>query len=77
MHKPNLDLKTVDPNGRVDVLAYRGAMAIAKYAEEKIGMKGLAGVIEPHVNSMVAANMKNVSIPTEVEILLKLMQANM
>jgi hypothetical protein len=70
------DLETVNPNGRVDVLAYRGVEKLARFIEEKNGLVGIWDVLKPHVNKAIASNLGNVEIPVEGKILLSILQAN-
>jgi hypothetical protein len=70
------DLETVNPGGRVDVLAYRGVEKLARYIEEKNGLSGIWDAVKPHVNSAVVNHISGVEIPTEAKILLSILQAN-
>jgi hypothetical protein len=70
------DLETVDPRGRVDVLAYRGVEQLAKLIEEKNGLSGIWDAVRPHINSVVVKHVSGIEIPTEAKILLAILQAN-
>jgi hypothetical protein len=70
------DLETVNPGGRVDVLAYRGVEKLARYIEEKNGLSGIWDAVRPHVNSAVVQHISGVEIPMEAKILLSILQAN-
>ena len=70
------DLETVNPVGRLDVLAYKGVERLAKFIEEKNGLVGIWDVVKPHVNSAVINNVSGIEIPVEAKILLGILQAN-
>ena len=70
------DLETVNPQGRLDVLTYRGVEKLAKYIEEKNGLTGIWDIVKPHVNKAIVDNVSGIEIPTEAKILLAILQAN-
>lgn len=70
------DLETVDPTGRFDVLAYRGAEQLARLAETKYGLSGIWDAVKPHVATIVGKNITGLAIPPEAKIILQLIQAN-
>lgn len=70
------DLETVNPNGRLDVLAYRGVEKLAKHIEESHGLQGIWDAIKPHVNQAVVNHVSGIDIPTEAKVLLAILQAN-
>ena len=71
-----VDLEQVDPRGRLDVLIYRGAETLAKQIEGQTGMAGIWDNLKPVVNSAVAKGMEGIEIPTELKVLLGIVQAN-
>ena len=71
-----VDLESVDPAGRVDVLAYRGVEKLAKFIEEKHQLKGIWDAVRPHVNKMVNEHVSGIEIPGEAKLLLAILQAN-
>jgi hypothetical protein len=71
-----IDLESVDPRGRVDVVAYRGAELLAKKAEEKYGLKGIWDILKPHANVLATRYLSGIDIPLEAQILISLLQAN-
>ena len=75
--KGKIDLETVDPNGRFDVLTYRGAEQLARLAEAKYGVKGVWDSIRPHVHDLVTKNVTGLQVPSEAKIILQLIQANL
>ena len=72
-----VDLETVDPKGRVDVLAFRGAEWITKHLEATYGLAGIWDNIKPHVNLAVSQGLGSLELPTEVKIIMGILQANM
>lgn len=70
------DLETVDPKGRLDVLAYKGVQKLAEHVESQCGLQGIWDVVKPHVNKAIVENIGNIEIPTEAKILLGILQAN-
>ena len=71
-----VDLEKIDPQGRVDVLAYRGAEQIVRHYESQYGLSGIWDAVKPHVHHAVVKNITGTKIPTEVEIILRILQAN-
>jgi hypothetical protein len=71
-----VDLNTVDPSGRVDVLVYKLAEQGARLAEAKYGLKGIWDNVKPHVHDLVTKNISNLDIPPEAKMLLSIIQAN-
>ena len=71
-----VDLEQVDPKGRLDVLIYRGAETVAKQIEGQVGLSGIWDNLKPVVNSAVSEGMKGIEIPTELKVLLGIIQAN-
>lgn len=75
---PNqVDLATVDPRGRVDVLAYRGVEWYVKALEGQYGVLGVWEAIKPQVNQLVVNTVTGMEIPAAVNIILSILQANM
>ena len=70
------DLETVNPQGRVDVLAYRGVQKLAQHIEQQTGLQGIWDIVKPHVNKVIVENVGKVEIPIEAKILLAILQAN-
>ena len=70
------DLETVNPSGRVDVLAYRGVQKLAEHIEKSNGLAGIWDAVKPHVNDMIVRHVGNIEVPTEGKILLAILQAN-
>ncbi len=70
------DLETVNPQGRLDVVAYRGVELLAKFIEEKHGLAGVWDAVKPHVNKAVVEHVSGIEIPTEAKVLLAILQAN-
>lgn len=70
------DLETVNPSGRLDVLAYKGVRELAKHIEEKNGLSGIWDAVKPHVNDAIVRHIGQIDIPTEGKILLAILQAN-
>ena len=71
-----VDLESVNPQGRLDVLAYRGVEKFAKHIEGQFGLNGVWDAIKPHVSDVVSKNMTGIEIPTEAKVLLSILQAN-
>ncbi len=70
------DLETVNPQGRLDVVAYRGVQKLANMIEANHGLSGIWDAIQPHVNKLVVENVSGLEIPTEAKVLLAILQAN-
>lgn len=70
------DLETVNPGGRLDVLAYRGVHMLAKQVEQQNGLSGIWDALKPHVNQLLVEHVGNIELPTEAKILLTILQAN-
>jgi hypothetical protein len=70
------DLDNVDLKGRVDVLAYRGIELIVKRFEKEKGLSGIWDNLKPHVNNIVNRHVTGIEIPSELKVLLGIMQAN-
>jgi hypothetical protein len=70
------DLASVNPNGRLDVLAFKGLQKLAKHIEQQNGLAGLWDAVAPHVNKVIVENIGRVDIPTEARVLLMILQAN-
>lgn len=78
MLAPNqVDLATVEPKGRVDVLAYKGVEWLTRYMESQHGVAGLWDALKPEVNKMIVANVSGIEIPVELKIILSVIQSNM
>ena len=71
-----VDLETVNPHGRIDVLAYRGAEHLTRKAEEHFGLQGLWDAIKPHANKLVSEYVGDVEIHPAVQTVLAILQAN-
>lgn len=72
-----LDLREVNPIGRLDVLAYKLAERLTGHFEKKIGLEGVWPAIESDVQKLVTRGLGQLDIPNEARILLAIMQANM
>lgn len=70
------DLETVNPSGRVDVLAYRSVQKLAEHIEKTNGIVGIWDAVKPHVNDVIVNNISGMDIPTEARVLLAILQAN-
>ena len=77
MKNNKLDLREVNPIGRLDVLAYKLAETLTGHLEKKIGLEGVWPAIESEVQKLVVRGMGQLDIPNEARILLAIMQANM
>lgn len=77
MKNNKLDLREVNPIGRLDVLAYKLAERLTGHLEKKIGLEGVWPAIESEVQKLVVRGMGQLDIPNEARILLAIMQANM
>jgi len=71
-----VNLETVDPAGRLDVLAYRSLEQYVKMLEEQHGIK-LWDVIKGNVNNIVVNTITGIEVPTMVTVMLSILQANM
>jgi hypothetical protein len=71
-----VDLETVNPTGRVDVIAYRGAQYLTNKAEEHFGLQGVWDALKPHVSKLVNEHITPMALPTELQVLLSIIQAN-
>ena len=71
-----VDLEKVDPTGRVDVLAYRGAERLAQHLEQQYGVVGIWDVLKPHINTAISKGLEGFEVPLAGKILLGIMQAN-
>lgn len=72
-----VDLNTVDPRGRVDVLAYRGLEWYVKQLEQANNIAGVWDAISPQVNDIVVNTLTDLEIPSGLGIILRVIQANM
>ena len=72
-----LDLRQVNPAGRIDVLAYKAAEKLTGYLEERTGLQGVWPAIEQDIQKLVVRGLGQVEVSPEVRILLVIMQANM
>jgi hypothetical protein len=70
------DLETVNPAGRVDVLAYRGVQKLAQHIEQQYGLSGIWDAVKPHVNEAINKHVGQMDIPTEAKVLLSILQSN-
>jgi hypothetical protein len=77
MKRQLVDLNSVNPQGRVDVLAYRGAEYLTKQLETQYGLSGIWDNLQPHVNRAIARGFEGFEIPTELKVILSIIQANM
>ncbi len=71
------DLEKVDPKGRVDVLVYRGLKFVAQQVEQKHNIKGIWDALKPTVNNAVVSAVSDIPIPSEMQAILSIIQANM
>jgi hypothetical protein len=71
-----VDLETVNPQGRIDVLAYRGMEKLTKRLEQQYGLVGVWDVLKPHINQAISKGMEGFEVPVEAKILLGILQAN-
>lgn len=72
-----IDLDSVDPKGRLDVLIYKGLGMLVETLEQQQQVSGIWDNIKPHVGNVIASQMQGVEIPTEVRVLLGILQSNM
>ena len=70
------DLETVNPQGRLDVLAYRTAEQIARYLETQYGLIGIWDNVKGHIGELVTKNVSGLEIPVEAKLILGIIQAN-
>ena len=63
-----VDLESVSPVGRLDVLVYRGAEYFAKQLEAQYGLSGIWNNLQPHVNQAIGGALVGVEIPTELKV---------
>jgi hypothetical protein len=71
-----VDLETVNPVGRADVLLYRGAELLAKHIEASYNLQGIWDNCKPHVNKVIVEGMKGWEVPTELKVILGIVQSN-
>lgn len=71
-----VDLETVNPQGRIDVLAYRGMEKLTKHIESQLGLQGVWDVLKPHINEGISKGLAGFEVPMEAKILLGILQAN-
>jgi hypothetical protein len=71
-----VDLETVDPQGRLDVLAYKGVEKLTRHLESQYGVVGVWDVLKPHINTAINKGFEGFEVPTEAKILLGILQAN-
>lgn len=77
MKSNKLDLRQVNPAGRIDVLAYKAAEQLTNTLAEKVGVQGVWSAIESDVQDLVVAGLSGIEIPPACRILLAIFQANM
>lgn len=70
------DLEKANPQGRIDVLAYRGAEQIVKHYETQYGISGIWDAVKPHVHHAVVKNITGANIPPELEVIFRILHAN-
>ena len=75
--KPAIDLNTANPQGRVDVLAYKFAERLARLAEAKYGLSGIWDSVKPHVHEAVVGSISGLEIPPVAKVILTLITTNM
>ena len=68
-----IDLDMVDPTGRLDVAVYRFLGLIAQSLEPRYGLDGAWNVIKPHAGALINQYLDGVEVPTEAELVMKLM----
>jgi hypothetical protein len=76
MLTPKENLETVNPQGRVDVLTYKAAEKLARWAESKWQLNGIWDNMKPHIHDLVTKNVSGLEIPSEAKVLLGIIQAN-
>lgn len=76
MPRAKVDLNTVDPTGRIDVLAYRGAEQLARWAEARYGLRGIWESLKPHIHEGISNGLGNVKLSPEAKAILSIIQAN-
>lgn len=70
------DLETVNPQGRLDVMIYRGAQLLIESLEQQHGLAGIWENARPIVNNAVVSGISGIEIPAELKMLLGIVQAN-
>ena len=76
MKKPITNLETDNPAGRVDILLYKGAEYLTKEFEKTHGLSGIWDNLKPHVHQVMVRNITGMEIPSELKVLLGILQAN-
>lgn len=72
-----IDLESVDPKGRFDVLVYNFIQHLTNGIESKHGLSGIWDNAKPLVNQVVNEHVSGIEIPSEMKMILGIMQANM
>lgn len=70
------DLEQVAPQGRLDVLAYRGVQHLITQLEQQHGLAGIWENAKPLVNEAVVRGLSGIDIPDELKMILGIIQAN-
>lgn len=70
------DLEQVAPQGRLDVLVYRGVQHLLEGLEKNRGISGLWDSAKPVVNGIVGKHISGIDIPAEAKMILGIIQAN-
>ena len=72
-----VDLETISPVGRIDVLLYNLAKHGIKYYESASGLNGIWDNVRNHVNEGIYKGLSGVEMPSELRIILGIIQSNM
>jgi hypothetical protein len=70
------DLEQVSPQGRLDVLVYRGMQHLLTHVEQSKGISGLWENAKPVINNIVTEHISGIDVPSEVKMILGIIQAN-
>lgn len=71
-----VDLESVDPKGRLDVLLYKLAGHFVGHLESKNGVSGVWDNIKPMVSNVLQDHVTPIELPQEARILFGILQAN-
>lgn len=70
------DLETVNPQGRFDVVVYRGLQWLANHLEQQHGLSGIWDNAKPLANEIVSKHVSGIEIPAELKLILGIIQSN-
>jgi hypothetical protein len=71
-----VNLRNVNPQGRVDVLLYKLLERFAPTVEQQVGLRGIWNVVEPQVHELITEHITPIEIPSELKMFLAILQAN-